>query len=361
MPEKLQSSFWAQFAESKFGPNKKLIVSDSGDKVRITKMTIIIKKENIAPLIKDLQRKYDVYAPVRKGDLYLFEEIKGKKKIELDYSTTILPPKNIFFPTRHTLMNFNKNRVKIPKFRRRILLFGIHPYDAQALLILDGIFTDDPHYSERRKNSIIVTVNDKRTPNAFYTELDHNYNRATDLFLEDTGDFYIATPKTKFGREILNSKFFEERKINTNNKASGKSGSKLLNLGGIKSSIEKGADRKIWAEIAEKCLGCGICSYVCPVCHCFDIEDKINLDKVSGCRCRIHDSCMLYEFSLILGRINFREKLQDRIHNWYHHKFVRAPLERGVVDCVGCGRCITFCPAGIDIKGILNRLQSGTG
>lgn len=322
-------------------------------------MNRIIKKNNIAPLIKDLQRKYEVYAPVKKGDFYLFEETKEKKRIELDYTTTILPPTSIFFPVRDVIMNFRGDKVKIPKFKRRILIFGIHPYDVLALSILDKIFINDLYYYERRRNSVIVAVNDKMTPNAFYNEFDYDYSKGIDLFLEDSGDFYIATTRTRSGREILNSKFFESSNSRINNNIQKKS-RKLLNLNAIKSSIEKGPNQKIWTEIAEKCLGCGICSYVCPICHCFDIEDTINLDGISGCRYRRHDSCMLYEFSLILGKINFRERLQDRIHNWYHHKFVRAPLERGVVDCVGCGRCITFCPAGIDIKGILDKLHSGT-
>ncbi len=359
-------------------------------------MATIIKKSNILSLIKDLQKKYDVYTPVKKGDVsepggfrhmseakplphfYLFEGIKNKEKIELDYTTTILSPKNIFFPTTHILMNFSENnpklrfgastplvsnKVKIPKFNKRILIFGIHPYDVRALLILDGIFMEngiDPYYYERRKNSVIVAVNNKNTPNYFYNEFDYDYSKGIDLFLEDSGNIYVATAKTKFGREILNSKFFESSKKITSTDIPKKSKNKLLNLKGIKSSIEKGANEKIWAEVAEKCLGCGICSYVCPICHCFDIEDRINLDGFTGFRCRKHDSCMLYEFSLILGKINFRERLQDRIYNWYHHKFVRAPNERGVVDCVGCGRCITFCPAEIDIKGVLDRLQYGT-
>lgn len=331
----------------------------------MSEMATIIKKSNILSLIKDLQKKYDVYAPVKRGNnSYLFEDIKNKDKIELDYTTTILSPKNIFFPTTHILMNFNKDRVKIPRFNKRILIFGIHPYDAQALLILDGIFMEngiDPYYYERRKNAVIVAVNNKNTPNSFYNEFDYDYGKGIDLFLEDSGNIYVATAKTKFGREILNSKFFENSKKITNKKnIPKKSKNRLLDLGEIKSSIEKGANEKIWAEVAEKCLGCGICSYVCPICHCFDIEDRINLDGFTGFRCRKHDSCMLYEFSLILGKINFRERLQDRIYNWYHHKFVRAPNERGVVDCVGCGRCITFCPAEIDIKGVLDRLQYGT-
>ncbi len=327
-------------------------------------MAMIIKKSNILSLIKDLQRKYDVYAPVKKGDFYLFEGIKNKEKIELDYTTTILSPKNIFFPTKQVIMNFKGNKVHIPEFKKKILIFGIHPYDVQALLILDGIFMNseiDPYYYERRKNSVIVAVNNKNTPNSFYNEFDYDYGKGIDLFLEDTGNSYIATAKTKFGREILNSKFFENSKKITSTDIPKKSKNKLLNLKGIKSSVEKGANEKIWAEVAEKCLGCGICSYVCPICHCFDIEDRINLDGISGFRCRKHDSCMLYEFSLILGKINFRERLQDRIYNWYHHKFVRAPNERGVADCVGCGRCITFCQAGIEIKEILDRLQSRTG
>jgi ferredoxin len=112
---------------------------------------------------------------------------------------------------------------------------------------------------------------------------------------------------------------------------------------------------KIWEDLAERCLGCGICTYVCPLCHCFSIEDRVGLDDKCS-RCRKWDACTLPGFAKIAGGHSFRPTIKERYYNWFYHKFVRAYKEYGKSQCVGCGRCKKYCPAQIDIQEVLKTI-----
>jgi ferredoxin len=120
--------------------------------------------------------------------------------------------------------------------------------------------------------------------------------------------------------------------------------------------IEKSRNSKVWKELGRTCLNCGICTYVCPLCYCFTMTDKISASGDSCQRCRRWDACTLASFSKISGGYNFRPEPQDRLYNWFYHKFVRAPKERGKIDCIGCHRCIDFCPVGINFYKVIQQL-----
>jgi sulfhydrogenase subunit beta (sulfur reductase) len=83
------------------------------------------------------------------------------------------------------------------------------------------------------------------------------------------------------------------------------------------------------------------------------MEDEIEADGYTGHRCRYWDACILSNFSQTAGGKNFRPTLKNRYYNWFYHKFVRAYKEFGKAQCVGCGRCQKYCPAGIDIEKVL--------
>jgi len=103
-----------------------------------------------------------------------------------------------------------------------------------------------------------------------------------------------------------------------------------------------------WDTMKDWCVGCTNCTMVCPTCFCNDFEDHIDLSLTKARRDRIWDSCFSREFTA-MGYANPREDLKYRYRHWLNHKLGYWVEQYGVFGCVGCGRCITWCPVGIDI------------
>ena len=127
-----------------------------------------IAKKDIAELIKALLTRHTLYAPIKKGQEFVFARIKNPNQVELDYPTTTLPPTKFFFPPRECLFNYNNSKIKTPKLRERTLLFGVHLVDIHAILELDEIMLKskpDYYYQKRRENTTIIGIsgNDKHS------------------------------------------------------------------------------------------------------------------------------------------------------------------------------------------------------
>lgn len=108
-------------------------------------------------------------------------------------------------------------------------------------------------------------------------------------------------------------------------------------------------DHPRWAEIAERCLACGNCTLVCPTCFCSSVEQRTDLDGTESVAERHWDSCFTGSFAAVAGG-NFRPHVPDRYRQWLTHKFATWPAQFGTFGCVGCGRCVTWCPVGIDVR-----------
>jgi ferredoxin len=112
----------------------------------------------------------------------------------------------------------------------------------------------------------------------------------------------------------------------------------------LKTSLES----KRWQQVAERCLACTNCTASCPTCFCTSIEDVGELDGSSAHRIRTTDSCFNTNFSYVHGG-PVRASLASRYRQWLTHKFSTWYEQFGSSGCVGCGRCITWCPVGIDV------------
>ncbi len=115
-------------------------------------------------------------------------------------------------------------------------------------------------------------------------------------------------------------------------------------------------DDPYWAGLAERCLSCKICSYVCPTCRCFDVRDYTvargpGYQKIERLRC--WDSCMAEGYRRIAGGHNPRAAKGQRLRNRFYCKFDYYPADFGPLACVGCGRCIDQCPVNVDITEVL--------
>ena len=333
-----------------------------------------LDKERIGELISQLRGKYEVIGPKRDGENFIFDFIEGDE-IDLSYKTTILPPKKFFFPVEEPLYEFEKvngdviirDVLKAPEKKR--IFIGIHPCDIHALMILDRVFGDhynDPYFQLRRDGTLIAGLTCEPTEYCFCDAMgtgptiDHGY----DLMLTDIGEKYFFQSGTHEGEKILEAKLFKdageddrkarEAKIN---EIKGKLHSDIKLYGIYEKMRLKFDDDKFWGEWAERCVLCGACNFTCPTCYCFTIKDEVDFSGNTGRRVRVWDSCHFRNFATVAGGMNFRRRRVSRLKQRFYHKLCYSLEQRWVFDCVGCGRCIQFCPTKIDIREVIKAVQ----
>jgi ferredoxin len=123
---------------------------------------------------------------------------------------------------------------------------------------------------------------------------------------------------------------------------------RALDTGGIKELLYRNAENPRWDEVAGRCLGCANCTLVCPTCFCSTVEDAVDVSGETAERVQRWDSCFTVDHSHLHGG-SVRSSTRSRYRQWLTHKFASWIDQFGTSGCVGCGRCITWCPVGIDV------------
>ena len=123
--------------------------------------------------------------------------------------------------------------------------------------------------------------------------------------------------------------------------------------------LYKNLEHPRWDDVAERCLSCTNCTMVCPTCFCHSIEDVPDLDSQRSERVRLWDSCFNFDHAHTAGG-NMRPDIRSRYRQWLTHKLASWIDQYGVSGCVGCGRCITWCPVAIDITEEVAAIRGGT-
>ncbi len=319
-----------------------------------------------------VQQFGEVHAPVEDKGQFVFRRLERWSEARLDYPRTALPPKKYFLPPRETLFRYQENRGYVPYlegFDRRIVLFGVHACDIYALNILDEVFAGaypDPYYQARRKNIAIIGIDCTPDEHCFCRSMRADYvDRGFDLFLTDIGDSYHTLVGTARGDDMVlaASTLFEPitradteeyKRRSSAKRAAFKLEVEIRDLSEI---FEMEYESGIWKELGDRCLACGNCSMVCPTCYCYDVADTVCLGGRDGTRDRTWDSCLFSSHALVAGGENFRKTRAARIKFRYYHKQRGFVAEYGRHSCVGCGRCITTCPVGIDVSKVINQLR----
>lgn len=330
---------------------------------------LVIDKNKIQNFIKQTLSDYMVFGPVENNDIVLFKQITNSKEITLDFTNSKVPPKSLYFLQTETLFRFTKDEnieIETPKNDDKTLVFGIRPCDAKSLKLLDQVFSgeyEDSLFLSRRKNTTLVglTCNDPPV-NCFCTSVGGSPDDTTglDVLLTDIGDKYFMEVLTQKGKNLVESfngfkpaKNEDKKKKTKISKKARDAIKRYAKTEKIEDILDDIFENKYWEEIARKCLGCGICTFLCPTCHCFDIQDEI-ADK-KGARIRVWDSCMYPEYTMQASGYNPRPVQMNRVRNRVYHKFNYFPKNQHVFGCVGCGRCIDECPVNIDIIEIVTK------
>ncbi len=315
----------------------------------------------------------ELYAPVRRGKSHVFERPTKWSDVDLSYKRTILPPRKLFLPPREATFLFDPKTGYsdlLADAARPRVLFGLHAYDIVGLNILDRVFAQgpypDPYYVTRRRHTAVIGIDVEPDENHFAASINaDSVESGFDLYLSDLGDAYLVLVGTSRGHDMvtLSGCLLEEPGpadiAEFKRRAAERRAAYVTNveMAGFAEILEMEYESRVWEDLGERCLSCGACSHVCPTCYCFDVQDEVTLGTRAGRRVRVWDSCLFKTHAAVAGGENFRESRASRVKFRYYHKQRGFVAEYGRPSCVGCGRCIVACPAGIDIVTVIRMLR----
>jgi sulfhydrogenase subunit beta (sulfur reductase) len=324
----------------------------------------IIKHENLLKFLGDvISSGKQLYAPQQKVGKTYFLPVSDVHSIVFDYIQTAESPKEILFPITVRMLSFEYNSSELQvidnekggQYPERVL-FGSHPCDAAALKTLADFFCRDlpDVFTQKRQNSLVVISVScvKSDENCFCTSVGTSPGdtNGSDILLTPIEDSkYYVEVMTEKGKSILTKydTYFEKSNAISVDKYLTKI-EKVFSSREITARLSKAFDHPQWNDTSLRCLGCGACAYVCPVCSCFDIQDEGTSKK--GDRLRYWDSCGFSLFTLHTSGYNPRKTQSERWRQRVMHKFSYMPERYELLGCVGCGRCSRACPADMNIK-----------
>ncbi|MDD5722298.1 MAG: 4Fe-4S dicluster domain-containing protein [Syntrophales bacterium] len=335
----------------------------------------VIKKDALAGIIKKMAESTLVYAPVREEDNLLFKVLEKGMEPLLDFDNAKNAPKNFFFPQTEVMMRYMRTErgKELSTGEGEIqeaVLFGVRPCDARSFVLLDNLFNDpkykDPYYIKRREKTTIVSLACVHPPytTCFCTSVDGHplSSEGADVCLIDLGDTYLAECVTPKGEDLLKKmgdlpkadQALEAKKQELSDAAE-KEVNGAVPAHAIKAWLDENFENPFWDTIHKSCLACGTCTYLCPTCHCFDITDEVK--KEDGRRIRSWDSCMSWLFTVETSGHNPRTSQKERWRQRAMHKFKYFVDNFDAIACVGCGRCVMYCPVNIDIRKIVTDIS----
>ncbi len=331
----------------------------------------LFSKNEFNDWLNELRKSFEVYGPVTQGDQTNFAPLNEGTEPDFTIQNTRLSPKGLVQPPSERMFRFSldpenpeANILKEePKKETNRLLAGLRPCDARAFeLVRINFITnqyEDPFWKQGRDRLILMGLGcNQPCSTCFCTSVGGNpFDTAgMDLLMTDLGDRFLIQSCNEKGEGLLK-----------NSQGKGATEKEQKQAAQIKTQAEEMISFKVstdrlkdqplldlfnapfWEEVQFACINCGTCTYLCPTCWCFDIQDEVQ--GTEGVRMRNWDSCMYPLFTLHGSGHNPRGEKVQRVRQRFMHKFKYYVDKYGNgVACVGCGRCVQFCPVNIDIR-----------
>jgi NAD(P)H-flavin reductase/NAD-dependent dihydropyrimidine dehydrogenase PreA subunit len=284
-----------------------------------------------------------------------------------DYAVGPISPKRWTFPPV-VAINVGRRDGRAVTFEAaaidppRLALLGVRACELAALGIQDRVFLGGPYtdedYRERRRNALVVAVNcTSASSTCFCTSMGTGPEArgGYDLVLTELDEGFVVRAGSPEGADLvarLPVRGADAGQMLRAAEAVGKVAATMgdpLPTAGLHDRLLAQFDSQHWAQIAERCLSCANCTMVCPTCFCSSVTQRSDLDGGVSTSERVWDFCFTAGFAKVAGG-SFRSRPRDRYRQWLTHKFATWVDQFGTFGCVGCGRCITWCPVGIDIR-----------
>jgi ferredoxin len=314
---------------------------------------------------------------------YITEQAPGRYRLvktNRDRYFDIIPGahswKQFLFPSRSELFQLKRDgsdwKTQLPETAQpKYAFIGVRGCEQAAIQIQDNIFIrpdfSDPVYHTRRKNLFILAVNCMApSETCFCSSLKTGpgTSKGFDLSLTELDDVFLLEIGSELGRSALNglpvssaSAFLLQSAEKGLERAAQQT--RHLDTSNLPGLLLENLNHPHWNEIAKRCLSCGNCTQVCPTCFCWDVVDTNDLSGDLTRREKVWDSCFNPGFSYQAGG-NTRPTIHSRYRQWLSHKLGSWVEQNGTLGCVGCGRCISWCPPGIDLTAEIPAFRKGS-
>lgn len=366
---------------------------------------MFLPKEGLADLIEALKvQEYTVIAPVLRDNAIKLQPIIGVDQIarglrddqdgghyrlgkgdpELFFENSVGPDsaKYYFFPPHHELyaIDLRQGRFAPEQTRApapRLALLGLRPCDLAAIRVQDIVFSGaagnsarceaETYYIRTRARSVLIAVNCTRPGGTCFCDSMKTGPEAKegfDVVMTELRNGFILSAGSETGatlleklplREPVSAELeLAELKIDRARNSMGRK----LDTHGLVEALGSRIEHPRWDKVARRCLSCGNCTMVCPTCFCSTVVDSSGLDTRRVTRSRHWESCYTHQFSYTTTGPH-RNTIRGRYRHWLRHKLCTWWEQFGTSGCIGCGRCITWCPVGIDLTEESAAIMSG--
>lgn len=322
----------------------------------------VVTKDALTAWLNRLAGGATLIAPRTVDGIVLYRPVASSDEIAFDYARPKMSAKEANFPSTERILSIEKHGRDVtlsePATEKERVIFGLRPCDAHGLAVLDAVFIEkepvDANYARRRRATTLIGLAcPQMWEGCFCASMGGAPDDPShvDVLLTAVSNGYAVNVVTEKGKALVASLELGETTGNIPPVTTGDTVEPL--------PAERWPARftdRYWDLLADRCIGCRICTYVCPTCRCFDVRDEVAERRTNFAqydRLRCWDACTGANYRVTAGGHNPRPTKGQRLRNRFFCKFYYVPQDYGPTGCVGCGRCIEACPVNIDIVEML--------
>lgn len=355
--------------------------------------------EQLLGLIKD--QGFKLIGPTVRDEAITYNEIQSAQELPIGWADEQAPGhyrlkhrndkayfgynlgqdswKKFLLPPREKLWTARKTDNKLVAFQEvlppeeKMAFIGVRACEIQAIVVLDKVFKHKlavyQQYQRRRDHTFIMAVNCTTAASTCFCvsmqagpEVTKEYDLALTEVINEKEHYFLVAAGSVLGEslcETLQLPPAKEEECQSGRALVEKTKEQMgrqVDNANVQEVLRNTYHSKRWDEVATRCINCANCTMVCPTCFCSDTEDKVSVDGTQVEHIQRWESCFNLSHSAIHGG-SIRTSAESRYRQWLTHKFGTWWDQFGVSGCIGCGRCIVWCPVGIDVTEELKKLQ----